>query len=606
MRRTVTGLIALALVLPACRDERDVIRVGAKGFAEQQVLAHMLAELVRKSGLEVRVVPCGDTWACQTALREGRLDLMVDYTGTGLAFAGSPRPDRTDPVAQLDALYAPRDLRWLIPLGFDNGYRVLVRTDRGAAHGLKTIGDLDTLKGGVRLACPPEYKRRPGDGLAALLRRYGLELNGPVLSIDDPTERYRALSDGRVDAVVGYATDGETVGLGLTTLADDDGFFPPYLATIVARRQTLERHGSLAGALDVLRGRVDAAAVRQLNYAATVEARPAAQIARGYLVGLGLIKAADERSTGGPPLRVLYREGDNLGDMAAQSVRAVRQVFPRRTVTLTADEDPIAAVAVGRARLVALGAESFFDDDGTREGRIEAVAVLGTRMVHVLRRRGAAGDPFSGRLGAPPSADGAGEIADAIASRSSVTYALRDTTPALLAALLTDRLDGVVIAAPPGNAAIGAALEKGGVQAVPVADWLTPQRSKALPWLRHVRIPAGTYPGQSESIETLAAQVVLAGPASGATRGALHDGPAGASPTRGVALTRAQAIELSEAIGVPEAPDPTLPSAWMPGSGGPPASDSMWADITDTTLNWLTIAFLIWLGLSVARRRQDG
>ena len=64
---------------------------------------------------------------------------MVEYSGTALAFVGGPAPDRQDPIAQVRRLYEPLGLTWLDPLGFDNGYRLLVLVDRAAALGLLLI-----------------------------------------------------------------------------------------------------------------------------------------------------------------------------------------------------------------------------------------------------------------------------------------------------------------------------------------------------------------------------------------------------------------------------------------------------------------------------------
>ena len=258
--------LTLPLLLAAC--DRTPVRVGAKGFAEQRVLAEVLGARLEQVGVRpTEIVECGDTYACQHALRAGRLDLMVDYTGTGLHFVGAPPGDTS--LARLDALYATSGLRWRVPLGFDNTYAVVVRSERARTEGWTRIEDLAAVKS-LRVACPRAYVRRPRDGLNALATRHGLSLAGAPLFEEDPGKRYATLRDGRADAVIGYATDAAIADQGLTVLDDGQRFFPPYEAVVVVRDESLHRHPRIAEALDPLKGRIDSRRMRALNAAVQV------------------------------------------------------------------------------------------------------------------------------------------------------------------------------------------------------------------------------------------------------------------------------------------------------------------------------------------------
>ena len=66
-------------------------------------------------------------------------------------------------------------------------------------------------------------------------------------------------------------------------LEDNRHYFPPYDAAAVARAETLLRYPDVRAALERLSGRISAADMRAMNYAADVEHRDLAAIARDFL-----------------------------------------------------------------------------------------------------------------------------------------------------------------------------------------------------------------------------------------------------------------------------------------------------------------------------------
>jgi len=99
----------------------------------------------------------------------------------------------------------------------------------------------------------------------------------------DLTLSYRALASGQVDVIAGDATAGLIKGLDLFQLEDTRRYFPPYDAAAVARAETLLRYPQVRAALERLGGRISAADMRAMNYAADVEHRDIAAIARDFL-----------------------------------------------------------------------------------------------------------------------------------------------------------------------------------------------------------------------------------------------------------------------------------------------------------------------------------
>ena len=83
--------------------------------------------------------------------------------------------------------------------------------------------------------------------------------------------------------IAGDATAGLIKGLDLFQLEDNRHYFPPYDAAAVARADTLLRYPNVRTAIERLSGRISAADMRAMNYAADAEHRDPREIARQFL-----------------------------------------------------------------------------------------------------------------------------------------------------------------------------------------------------------------------------------------------------------------------------------------------------------------------------------
>jgi osmoprotectant transport system permease protein len=292
-----TLLVATVLLAGGAAAGRPsgAIIVGSKNFTEQLILGELLAQTIeRETGAAVqRRLNLGGTLICDRALAEGDIDVYVEYTGTALtAIFHQPLPAASStgpPGAQtVDAVYGRvRDLysrtgRTLLPpLGFDNTFAILVRGEDARELGLKTIEDAVPRASKWRAGFGYEFLERP-DGYPGLADVYGLRFSGPP-RVMDLTLSYRALADGQVDVIAGDATAGLIKGLDLVQLEDNRHYFPPYDAAVVARSETLLRDPRVRTALERLAGRISAADMRAMNYAADAEHRDITRIVGDFL-----------------------------------------------------------------------------------------------------------------------------------------------------------------------------------------------------------------------------------------------------------------------------------------------------------------------------------
>lgn len=79
------------------------------------------------------------------------------------------------------------------------------------------------------------------------------------------------------------------MALDLVVLEDDRGYFPSHHGAPLVRASVLKRHPEIRGALEDLGGKIDDAAMRQLNYRVAVEKRSEAEVATEFLERHGLL-----------------------------------------------------------------------------------------------------------------------------------------------------------------------------------------------------------------------------------------------------------------------------------------------------------------------------
>ena len=278
------------------------VRIGAKNFTENLLLAEMIAQLL-EARTDLRVVRrygLGGTMIAHNALRDGAIDLYVEYTGTALTTI-LRAPSMSDPEAVYDkvrAAYADTfDLVWLQPFRINNAYALAVRQDAARERGWSTISDLMREAPGLRAGFTPEFSERP-DGYPGLAVAYGLKF-GRVYDLEAAL-MYRALAEREVDAISAYATDGRIEALRLVLLADDRHFFPPYFAVPVVRAEVLARHPEIRAAIAPLSGILDDETMRALNWSVDGEKKNPRTVATEFLQAQGLLPAVAESTHEAP------------------------------------------------------------------------------------------------------------------------------------------------------------------------------------------------------------------------------------------------------------------------------------------------------------------
>jgi osmoprotectant transport system permease protein len=279
------GMVAGAGAALALVPRDEAVVVGSKNFTEQVILGEIIAQAIeRYARLPVeRRLNLGGTFICDRALRAGDIDVYVEYSGTALT-AVFRQPVSRDPGQVIDVVrrhYADAGVAVRPPLGFDNTFVLLVRGVDARAFALTRLSELAVHAPKWRAAFGYEFLERE-DGYRGLAATYGLRFRDPP-RVMDLTLIYRALANRQIDVTAGDATAGLIEALDLVALADDRRYFPPYDAVPLVHAATLLRHPEVGEALNRLSGRIDAAAMRRMNYAVDGRRRDPADVAREFL-----------------------------------------------------------------------------------------------------------------------------------------------------------------------------------------------------------------------------------------------------------------------------------------------------------------------------------
>lgn len=278
----VAGL-ACAVGCAPPRPNRPVI--GAKNFTEQVVLGELLAQHIEaRTGLKVdRRFYLAGSYICQQALEAGRIDGYVEYTGTALtAILKQPvDKDRARVLKTVQRLYRQR---YAIDagdsLGFENTFAMIVRGDDAKQLHVATLSQAAAVAPKWKLGVGYEFEERP-DGLRGLEAAYGLKFAGSPRTMDLGL-LYRAIEQRQVDIIAGNSTDGPIRALGLTILADDRHYFPPYDAVPLFREDAYRRWPGMRTAVAELAGKISAEEMQAMNEAVDGQHRDPTDVVREF------------------------------------------------------------------------------------------------------------------------------------------------------------------------------------------------------------------------------------------------------------------------------------------------------------------------------------
>ena len=282
------GLFGLVEGVTRFQAAPTKITIAGKLGSEPEILMNMYRDLILADHpqYDVTVKPnFGGTTFLFNALKADQIDIYPEFTGTVLqTLVKSPTKTNQNPTKTYQlakkSLQEQFKMTYLPPMRYQNGYDLAVSAAFAKKYNVKTISDLAALNQSFTAGFDPDFYHQK-DGYQGLRKTYQLKLDAKIM---EPSIRYKAIADGKVDVVDGYTTDAEVARYKLVVLKDNRHFFPPYQGAPIMKESFKKAHPEVVKALNKLAGKITEDQMQQMNYQVQVKHRKARDVAHDFLV----------------------------------------------------------------------------------------------------------------------------------------------------------------------------------------------------------------------------------------------------------------------------------------------------------------------------------
>jgi len=289
-------LLIIMLILSACSGVAGKeVTVGGKNFTEQYILSEMTAFLLVEEGFKVNQMNNLGSSVVRSALVNGQVDMMWEYTGTALiTYMGEE--SIADPQAafqKVKEIDSENGIHWMNMSEVNNTYALVMRSEQASELGIESISDLadyiNENPGELSMASDAEFANR-SDGLPGVEDTYGFEFGSGQVNQMDLGLTQRSLDNEQVDVSVAFETDATIRSYDLVVLEDDERFFPPYRAAVTINEEVFEEYPEIEEITARLAENLNSDIMRELNYLVDVEGQSVSVVAYDWLVENGFLE----------------------------------------------------------------------------------------------------------------------------------------------------------------------------------------------------------------------------------------------------------------------------------------------------------------------------
>ncbi|MFC7439902.1 glycine betaine ABC transporter substrate-binding protein [Laceyella putida] len=284
--------LALTVGLLGCNvnASSDTVVVGGKDFTEQDIMADMITLLIEQdTDLKVKKKTWLNSNVIWNSMKNGNIDIYVEYTGTGLVNILKQKAV-SDPQQAYDLVKnefkGKYDVTWLQPIGFNNTYAMAMRRSEAKKLNIASISDLAKQSPNLILGSEQDFMIRE-DTLPAMNKLYGTKFKS-VKSMEIGL-KYKAMANGNVDVIDAFSTDGKIPANDLVLLEDDKHLFPPYYAVPIIRNEVLKKHPELEKVINQLANKITDEEMQKLNKQVDIEHKKSLDVAKKWMQDQGLL-----------------------------------------------------------------------------------------------------------------------------------------------------------------------------------------------------------------------------------------------------------------------------------------------------------------------------
>ncbi|TBL80997.1 glycine betaine ABC transporter substrate-binding protein [Paenibacillus thalictri] len=275
---------------------KPAVTIGSKSFTEQYLLMKMTGIWLRENGFAVKEIIFKGSTNIRSALEAGVIDQYWEYPNTArIYYQQQPGiPDAEEAFRTVAEQDEKVGLRWLqMTPAINSSWTMLIKKELAEQYGIRTISDLSAYAKGKQLhiATNSEFLIR-GDGIEPFQQKYGFTIPRENIIVSETKLFAQAVKEARVQAAVGFASDGRIIPYGLVELEDDLHYFPPYNPAPVVTAASLKQNPQIEPLLNRLTGTIEHDKFMAFLYRADVQHEDVTELARQYLVEAGLIRSS--------------------------------------------------------------------------------------------------------------------------------------------------------------------------------------------------------------------------------------------------------------------------------------------------------------------------
>lgn len=289
-------LLVITLILSACSGVAGKeVTVGGKNFTEQYLLSEMTAFLLVEEGFKVNQMNNLGSSVVRSALVNGQVDMMWEYTGTALiTYMGEESiADPEEAYEKVKEIDRENGIHWMNMSEVNNTYALAMTSEQAQELGIVSISDLAAYindnPGELSMASDAEFANR-SDGLPGVEETYGFEFGSAQVNQMDIGLTQRSLDNGQVDVSVAFETDATIRSYDLVVLEDDEQFFPPYRAAVSINQEVFDEYPEIEEITARLAENLNSEIMRELNYYVDVEGQSVSVVAYDWLVENGFLE----------------------------------------------------------------------------------------------------------------------------------------------------------------------------------------------------------------------------------------------------------------------------------------------------------------------------
>ncbi|MFW6598015.1 ABC transporter substrate-binding protein [Propionibacteriaceae bacterium Y2011] len=266
----------------------EEIVVGSAGFTESVVLAELYAQSLQAAGLTVSTKHrIGSREVYLTALRDGSIHAVPEYTGNLLQFLDEGNPAQTAEDIEAALQEAVGDEIAVLSPSEATDQDVYVVTQMTAeTQGIASLADLKKIAADSILGGPAELQERPygPPGLEAI---YGAVFK-EFRTYDTPAIKVKDLNDGKIQVATFFTTEAAIIDNDYVMLEDPQLMILPQNVIPLVATAVADNTEAVA-AFDAVQQVLTTADLTALNKSVDVDHKSPEDVAKEYLTSKGLV-----------------------------------------------------------------------------------------------------------------------------------------------------------------------------------------------------------------------------------------------------------------------------------------------------------------------------